>query len=156
MNPRCKRSRRRSKEAKVIGPWRILLVAMACALVSDGIAGQKPPPLQNAAASRRPRLSSAADTNDWTAYFDYGVAQLRSDPRRAERAFYWAPRARAGRTALRAVGRVLDAVPRMVRRVRQGAAPRARVTQRTAGRFVVSAGVVAEPAHAPNAARPPI
>src|SRR5947207_990747 len=83
MNPRCERSRRRSKEAMVIGPWRIVLVAVACVLVSDGIAGQKPPPLQNAAASRRPRLSSAADTNDWTAYFDYGVAQLRSDPRGA-------------------------------------------------------------------------
>ncbi|HYU37195.1 MAG TPA: tetratricopeptide repeat protein [Gemmatimonadales bacterium] len=81
----------------VIGPWRIVLVAVACVLVSDGIAGQKPPPLQNAAASRRPRLSSAADTNDWTAYFDYGVAQLRSDPRGAERAFYWAARLEPGR-----------------------------------------------------------
>src|SRR6266480_1561098 len=97
MNPRCERSRRRSKEAMVIGPWRIVLVAVACVLVSDGIAGQKPPPLQNAAASRRPRLSSAADTNDWTAYFDYGVAQLRSDPRGAERAFYWAARLEPGR-----------------------------------------------------------
>src|SRR5207244_5978306 len=43
---------------------RILVVGVACALVADGIAGQKPPPLQNAAASRRPRLASAADTND--------------------------------------------------------------------------------------------
>jgi tetratricopeptide (TPR) repeat protein len=76
----------------VIGPWRILLVGAACTLLPLGLAGQKPPPLQNAAESKRPRLSSAADTNDWEAYFDYGVSRLRGDPRGAERAFYWASR----------------------------------------------------------------
>src|SRR6266511_1363142 len=76
----------------VISPWRIALVGVACALVSDGIAAQKPPPLQNPAESKRPRLPSAADTNDWAEYFDYGVSRLRNDPRGAERAFYWASR----------------------------------------------------------------
>ena len=76
----------------MIGPWRTLFVGAACALLPGGLAGQKPPPLQNAADSKRPHLSSAADTNDWEAYFDYGVARLRNDPRGAERAFYWASR----------------------------------------------------------------
>ncbi len=75
-----------------MGPWKILLLGGACALGPCELAGQKPPPLQNAAESKRPRLSSAADTNDWEAYFDYGVSRLRSDPRGAERAFYWAAR----------------------------------------------------------------
>src|SRR5256886_5618701 len=64
----------------------------ACAPGPAGIVGQKPPPWKNAAEPKRPRLCSAADTNDWEAYFDYGVSRLLSDPRGAERAFYWASR----------------------------------------------------------------
>jgi len=76
----------------LIGAWKVVLVGVACALRPAGLVGQKPPPLQTAAESKRPRLSSAADTNDWEAYFDYGVSRLRSDPRGAERAFAWASR----------------------------------------------------------------
>ena len=32
----------------------------------------------------RPRLAAEADTNDWQAYFDYGVEQLQRVPGRAE------------------------------------------------------------------------
>ena len=40
----------------------------------------------------RPRLAAEADTNDWQAYFDYGVEQLPRVPGRADAAFYWAGR----------------------------------------------------------------
>ena len=40
----------------------------------------------------RPRLAAEADTNDWQAYFDYGVEQLQRVPGRADAAFYWAGR----------------------------------------------------------------
>jgi len=82
----------------VIRPWKILLIGAACGLLPGGIAGQTPPALQSAVESKRPRLSSAADTNDWEAYFDYGVSRLRSDPRGAERAFYWASRLEPSRS----------------------------------------------------------
>ena len=82
----------------MIGRWKIVLVGAACALGPGRIAGQKPPPLLNPAESKRPRLSSTADTNDWEAYFDYGVSRLRGDPRGAERAFYWASRLEPSRS----------------------------------------------------------
>ena len=53
---------------------------------------QNPPRLDDPATYRRPKLSSAADPNDWEGYFDYGVEQLRRDARKAEAAFYWASR----------------------------------------------------------------
>jgi tetratricopeptide (TPR) repeat protein len=41
----------------------------------------------------RPKLDAKADTNDWGAYFDRGVATLNARlPERAEAAFYWASR----------------------------------------------------------------
>ncbi len=55
-------------------------------------AQQDLPPLENLDAYARPRLSAAADTNDWEAYFDYAVARLRKEPRSAEAAFFWASR----------------------------------------------------------------
>lgn len=41
---------------------------------------------------RRPLLGAAADTNDWTAYYDAGTAWIRSDAKKAAEAFYWASR----------------------------------------------------------------
>jgi tetratricopeptide (TPR) repeat protein len=40
----------------------------------------------------RPDLPAGADQNDWSAYYDKGVALLRSDPAASEAAFYWASR----------------------------------------------------------------
>lgn len=70
----------------------VVSLAAVCVFTPCGSAGQKPPALLNAAVSKRPPLPDAADTNDWEAYFDWGVSRLRTDPRNAERAFYWASR----------------------------------------------------------------
>src|SRR6266496_420199 len=70
----------------------MIAVTAAYVLAPCAGAGQKPPALQNPAASRRPSLPAAADTNAWEAYFDWGVERLRTDPRKAELAFYWASR----------------------------------------------------------------
>ena len=43
-------------------------------------------------AQMRPKLASSADTNDWRAYFDYGVSQLRTHATQADLAFQWAAR----------------------------------------------------------------
>ncbi len=55
-----------------------------------------PGPAQALQAQRpeveRPRLQSGADTNDATAYYDLGVAQLERAPETAAAAFYWATR----------------------------------------------------------------
>jgi tetratricopeptide (TPR) repeat protein len=40
----------------------------------------------------RPDLPANADHNDWSAYYDKGVALLRGDPAGSEAAFYWASR----------------------------------------------------------------
>ncbi len=40
----------------------------------------------------RPALDAAADTNDATSYYDYGLSQLDRQPARAADAFYWATR----------------------------------------------------------------
>jgi tetratricopeptide (TPR) repeat protein len=69
-----------------------LLALVAGGLALGRSAGQEPPPLQDPATFKRPSLSGNADSSDWEAYFDYGVARLRNDPRGAERAFYWASR----------------------------------------------------------------
>jgi tetratricopeptide (TPR) repeat protein len=64
---------------------RIALVLAAAGLLGTGASrGQNPP--------GRPRLARPGDVNDWTAYFDYGVAMLRSAPHLADSAFYWASR----------------------------------------------------------------
>ncbi|HET7584272.1 MAG TPA: tetratricopeptide repeat protein [Gemmatimonadaceae bacterium] len=41
---------------------------------------------------KRPKLDAAADTNDWNAYYAYGLSKLDDRPDEAERAFYWASR----------------------------------------------------------------
>ena len=71
---------------------RILLIALVCAAGAGAGLGQGPPPLQGVAGSKRPSLGGGADTNSWEAYFDYAVKRLRSDPREAERAFWWSSR----------------------------------------------------------------
>lgn len=59
-------------------------MAMAASLAGTLGAQQQPP--------RRPRLSSGADTNDATAYFQFGLERLQRTPRDAAAAFYWAER----------------------------------------------------------------
>lgn len=46
----------------------------------------------DAQAPRRPKLEADQDTNDWGAYYDYGVRHLTRFPARAHAAFYWAAR----------------------------------------------------------------
>lgn len=41
---------------------------------------------------RRPKLDAKADTNDWEAYYEFGVENLQRVPSRAYDAFYWAAR----------------------------------------------------------------
>jgi tetratricopeptide (TPR) repeat protein len=43
-------------------------------------------------APGRPRLEAGADTNDWQAYYQYGLSHVRQWPDRATAAFYWATR----------------------------------------------------------------
>jgi tetratricopeptide (TPR) repeat protein len=62
---------------------RVLLAAAALVLIAGTAAAQPP---------KRPRLEADADTNDWKAYYDYGVSQLKGRPKTAEGAFYWAAR----------------------------------------------------------------
>jgi tetratricopeptide (TPR) repeat protein len=66
-------------------PFRLATVITGAALLGVGaLRGQAPP--------GRPYLGRSADLNDWIAYFDYGVAGIRSRPHRADSAFYWASR----------------------------------------------------------------
>jgi hypothetical protein len=64
----------------IVRPW-LLGVAL---LGASALCAQEGP--------GRPNLARSADRNDWTAYFDYGAAAIRSRPRRADSAFYWASR----------------------------------------------------------------
>lgn len=48
--------------------------------------------VSQAQAPRRPKMAADADTNDWNAYFDYGVQRLRREISVADDAFYWASR----------------------------------------------------------------
>ena len=64
------------------GPWLLAHALIVLALAIP--AGAQTP--------RRPKLDSKADTNDWEAYYSYGVDQLRKAPGRAHDAFYWASR----------------------------------------------------------------
>lgn len=68
-----------------LGPWPLARALGAASLLALTIpAGAQTP--------RRPKLDSKADTNDWEAYYAYGVNQLRKAPRRAYDAFHWASR----------------------------------------------------------------
>ena len=70
----------------------LLLVVVAYGFPSGLGASQQPPPLQDPTKFNRPSLPGGADSSDWEAYFDHGVSLLRTNPRTAEQAFYWASR----------------------------------------------------------------
>ncbi len=70
-----------------LGPWP--LTRLLCAVLFVAFASAMPAGSQEI---RRPKLDSRADTNDWEAYYDYGIANLQRFPGRAYSAFYWAAR----------------------------------------------------------------
>jgi tetratricopeptide (TPR) repeat protein len=63
---------------------RLAAITAAALLGVGALRAQNPP--------GRPRLARPGDVNDWTAFFDYGAAVLRSQPHLADSAFYWASR----------------------------------------------------------------
>ncbi len=65
---------------------RFMLILAALCLTAAPLAAQKNKEL------KRPKLDAAADTNDWNAYYVYGLTRLQSRPDESERAFYWASR----------------------------------------------------------------
>jgi tetratricopeptide (TPR) repeat protein len=84
----------------LLRPFRIASAITGGVLLGVGaLCGQAPP--------GRPALARSSDLNDWTAYFDYGIEMLRTQPHRvdsysadapptrphrADSAFYWASR----------------------------------------------------------------
>ncbi|HEX6058143.1 MAG TPA: tetratricopeptide repeat protein [Gemmatimonadaceae bacterium] len=68
----------------------LILVLLALALPDERLLAQR---LDARDVFPRPELARDADPNDWGAYYDLGVEQLRKRrPERAEPAFYWASR----------------------------------------------------------------
>src|SRR5260370_37720796 len=63
--------------------WLLILAALLAAATAGA---------QQTDTTVRPKLDAQADTNDWRAYFQYGMTQLRTRPSRADAAFYWASR----------------------------------------------------------------
>src|SRR5258708_21985199 len=63
--------------------WLLILAALLAAA---------PAGAQQTDTTVRPKLDAQADTNDWRAYFQYGMTQLRARPSKADAAFYWAAR----------------------------------------------------------------
>src|SRR5260370_29209098 len=61
-------------------------------LIQAALLAAAPAGAQQTDATVRPKLDAQADTNDWRAYFQYGMTQLRARPSKAEAAFYWAAR----------------------------------------------------------------
>jgi Tfp pilus assembly protein PilF len=57
--------------------------AMALLVLATAAVAQQPD---------RPKLDAKADTNDWEAYYDFGLHHLQRFPNRAYAAFYWAAR----------------------------------------------------------------
>lgn len=66
---------------------RVSLVAWAIVLCVSALPAQK-----RDKAPPRPKMPAAADTNDANAYYTFGMMHLRSEPRDAANAFYWATR----------------------------------------------------------------
>jgi tetratricopeptide (TPR) repeat protein len=70
--------------------YRRPLTLLFCALVlafTGNLAGAQTP-----GVPKRPNLDANADTNDWEAYYAYGVRNLQRFPSRSLDAFYWASR----------------------------------------------------------------
>lgn len=63
-----------------------LTCAIMFALAASPLGAQTPD------APKRPKLDAKADTNDWEAYYEYGVRNLQRSPRYSLDAFYWASR----------------------------------------------------------------
>ena len=67
------------------GPWPLAHLICAAALAFATLpAGAQTP--------KRPKLEAGADTNDWEAYYEYGVRYFQTYPQRGYDAFYWAAR----------------------------------------------------------------
>ncbi|MGH8569398.1 MAG: hypothetical protein ACREXU_15675 [Gammaproteobacteria bacterium] len=69
---------------------RSTLVGLFLLLLAPLASAQRPP--ADAATFARPVLPAGADTNSWSVYYNYGVAQLRDSPDEAEAGFVWASR----------------------------------------------------------------
>jgi tetratricopeptide (TPR) repeat protein len=63
------------------------LLALGLVSLPSSVAAQS-----GGAAPRRPALEAGADTNDWEAYYRFGLGLARLRPDRAAAAFYWASR----------------------------------------------------------------
>ena len=80
----CARERHPNRCARRLRQFGALVaLTLACSTVARA-QWQGPP--------ERPDLPAGADHNDWSAYYDKGVALLRGDPAGSEAAFYWASR----------------------------------------------------------------
>lgn len=77
------RERHHSRWAHRLRQFGALVSFVTCACPALAHAQWQGPP-------ERPDLPASADHNDWSAYYDRGVALLRGDPARSEAAFYWA------------------------------------------------------------------
>jgi tetratricopeptide (TPR) repeat protein len=64
----------------------------ALAFVPSGADARRSQQIDDVASFRRPVLPAGADTNSWIAYYNYGVAHLRTSPEDAEAGFVWATR----------------------------------------------------------------
>ena len=65
----------------------VVIIAVAAAVAPAPLAAQK-----SKKEIKRPKLDAAVDTNDWQAYYQYGMAAINLHPDRAANAFYWASR----------------------------------------------------------------
>jgi tetratricopeptide (TPR) repeat protein len=68
-------------------PLRAATLAVAALLIAGVADAQKQPK-----EPRRPKMEASRDTNAAAAYYYWGLGQLRSSPRSAQDAFYWAAR----------------------------------------------------------------
>lgn len=74
-----------SRVLRLAAPFSLACLAMPALAphAAAQVADSEPP---------RPRLEAGADTNNWTAYYDWGVSRLRTSPVQAAHAFRWAER----------------------------------------------------------------
>ncbi len=66
---------------------RSLALALLCTAFPPPLTAQSAKP-----AVPRPMLAQTADTNDWNAYYVYGLVKFNESPKEAYNAFYWASR----------------------------------------------------------------
>lgn len=63
-----------------------------CLLLATTVAPSSAQSGKTAAVPPRPKLAQSADTNDWHAFYVYGLLKFNEAPREAYNAFYWAAR----------------------------------------------------------------